>query len=141
MKESSAGNTLFHPIQRSRQRRNQPFEGLEVCDYPFDPRTGWRSYPLKSQGNLRHPHLELNSSDFLVQRCFFACRKYKFSGNRRRGVDRYTCRTPHFHMHSHCTVQTPCAPWLMGPKGSRRIVSQNRSFIHASCFTVRLTEH
>ena len=27
-------------------------------------------------------------------------------------VDRYTCRTPHFHMHSHRTAQTTCAPWL-----------------------------
>ena len=31
-------------------------------------------------------------------------------------VDRYTCRTTHFHMHSHCTVQTTCAP---GSRGTR----------------------
>ena len=29
-------------------------------------------------------------------------------------VDRYTCRTPHLHMHSHCTVQTTSVPWLKG---------------------------
>ena len=26
--------------------------------------------------------------------------------------DRYTCRTPRFHMRSHCTAQTTRAPWL-----------------------------
>ena len=31
-------------------------------------------------------------------------------------VDRYTCRTPYFHMHSHCTVQTTCVPMLKGLK-------------------------
>ena len=55
VKETSEGNTPIHPIQRSRQRRNQQFEGLDEYDYQLGPRTGWRSYPLKSQGNLRHP--------------------------------------------------------------------------------------
>ena len=29
-----------------------------------------------------------------------------------RTVGRYTCRKPHFHMHSHCTVQITCFLWL-----------------------------
>ena len=29
-----------------------------------------------------------------------------------RTVDRYTCRKPHFHMHSHCTAQITCFLWL-----------------------------
>ena len=45
------------------------------------------------------------------------------------GVDRCTCRTPHFHMYSRCTVQTTCVPWLKEPEGSRRIVSQ-KTFTH-----------
>ena len=32
-------------------------------------------------------------------------------------------------MYSRCTVQTTCVPWLKGPEGSRRIVSQN-TFTH-----------
>ena len=55
VKETSEGNTPIHPIQRTRQRRDRQFEGLEEYDYQIDPRTGWRSYPSKSQGNLRHP--------------------------------------------------------------------------------------
>ena len=53
-KETSEGNTPTHSLQRSRQRRNQQFEGLEEYNYQVNPRTGWRSYPPKSQGNLRH---------------------------------------------------------------------------------------
>ena len=37
--------------------------------------------------------------------------------------------TPHFHMHSHCTVPTTCVPWLKGLKSSRRIVCQ-KTFTH-----------
>ena len=55
VKETSEGKTPIHPVQRTRQRRNQQFEGLEEHNYQVDPRTGWRSYPSKSQGNLRHP--------------------------------------------------------------------------------------
>ena len=36
-------------------------------------------------------------------------------------VDRHLPQ-PHFHMHSHCTLPTTCAPWPKGPEGSRRIV-------------------
>ena len=109
---------------------HEQFEGLGECNYQVDPQTGWKSYPSKSQRNLRHPtssssstqwdkarRLEIeqkleflaililewmNSSDFFwVQRSFFACRKFEFltiDGC----VDRYTCRTPHFHMYSRC---------------------------------------
>ena len=61
--------------------------------------------------------------------------------SRFRNVDRYTCRTPHFHMDSHCTIQTTCVSWFKGLKGSRRIVCQKHSLIHASYFTLRLTAH
>ena len=44
-------------------------------------------------------------------------------------------------MHSHCTVQTTCVAWLKGLEGSRRIVCQKHSLIHASCFTWGLTVH
>ena len=42
------------------------------------------------------------------------------------GVDRYTCRTPHFHMYSHCTDQTA------------RMKFETR---HVSSFAARDTEH
>ena len=45
-----------------------------------------------------------------------------------------TCRTPHFHNRSHSTDDM-CA-WL-----KFELRPQNRSFIHASCFTLRLTVH
>ena len=48
MKETSRGNTPSHPTQRTRQRRNQQFEGLEEYDYQVDRQTGWRTYPSKS---------------------------------------------------------------------------------------------
>ena len=78
-------------------------------------------------GILGDPHLGLNSSDFSVQRCFFACRQST------RCVDRYTCRTPHFHMHSHCTV--PLAQWAWGPK-TNCVPAR-----HVSPYTSQYTEH
>ena len=58
-------------------------------------------------------------------------------------VDRYTCRTPPFHMHSHCTVETTCVPWLKGLESSRRIVCQNfhTSTRHVSPCASQYTEH
>ena len=56
VKETSEGNTPTHPVQRSRQRRHQQFEGLEGYNCQVDAQTGWRTYPLKSQENLsRNP--------------------------------------------------------------------------------------
>ena len=51
VKETSEGNTPIHPTQRTRQRRDQQFEGLEEYDYQVDPQTGWRTYPSRSRGN------------------------------------------------------------------------------------------
>ena len=48
VKETWEGNTPFSSFQRSRQRRNQQFEGLEECDNQVDAQTGWRTYPSKS---------------------------------------------------------------------------------------------
>ena len=80
-------------------------------------------------------HPGLNSSDFLVQRCFFACRKVNslaIEGS----VDRCT---PHFHMYRSQSTDDMCA-LLKGPEGSSlSCVSPKRSFSHASCFTLRLT--
>ena len=93
-------------------------------------------------GIVGDPHPGLNSSFFFfVQRCFSLAGKFEFPGNRREVLDRYTYRTPHFHMHSHCTVQTTCVPWLMGLEGSTRIVCHKHSLIHASCFTLGFTVH
>ena len=64
VKETSKGNTSIHPIQRTRQRRNQQFEGLEENNFQVDPRTGWRSYPSKSQGSLRHPKSSSSSTQW-----------------------------------------------------------------------------
>ena len=47
VKETSEGNTPIHPEQRTKQRRNRQFEGLEENNDQVDPRTGWRSYPSK----------------------------------------------------------------------------------------------
>ena len=62
MEETSEGNTPIPPQQRTRQRRNQQFEGLEEYNFQVDSRTGWRTYPLKSHGNLRHPASSASSS-------------------------------------------------------------------------------
>ena len=163
VKETSERNTPIHPIQRTRRRRNQQFEGLEEYNYKVDRWTGWRSYPSKSQGNLRHPtssstqrkqHDDRKSNkswnswrsstwterQFLFVQRFFRLPEIWIPWQSTGSVDRYTCRTPHLHhMHSHCTEQTTCVPWLKGPEGSRRIVCQKHSLIHASCFTLRLT--
>ena len=59
-------------------------------------------------------------------------------------VDRYTCRTPHFHMYSHCTdhtAQMTCAHWLRSWKAQDELCAgKKHSFIHASCLA-RDTEH
>ena len=47
VKETSEGNTPIHPVQRSRQRSGQQFEGLEEDNYQIDAQTGWRIYPSK----------------------------------------------------------------------------------------------
>ena len=64
VKETSKGNTPIHPVQRSTQWRNQQFEELEEYDYQVDPQTGWRSYPSKSQENLRHPTSSSSSTQW-----------------------------------------------------------------------------
>ena len=38
--------------QQVRQRKGQPFEGIEEYDYAFDPKTGWRFYK-GSRANLQ----------------------------------------------------------------------------------------
>ena len=63
VKETSEGSTPIHPIQRTRQRRNQQFEGLEEDDYQVDLRTGWRSCPSKSEGNLSRNPTRSSSSN------------------------------------------------------------------------------
>ena len=65
VKETSEGNTPIPPRQRTRQRRNQQFEGREEYNYQVDSRTGWRTYPLKSKGNLGHPASSASSSSTL----------------------------------------------------------------------------
>ena len=64
VKKTPEGNTPIHPIQRTRQRRNQQFEGLEECNYQVDPRTGWKSYPSRSQGHLWHPTSSSSSTQW-----------------------------------------------------------------------------
>ena len=64
VKETSEGNTPIHLVQRSRQRRSHQFEGLQEYNYKVDPRTGWMSYPSKSQGNLRHPTSSSSSTQW-----------------------------------------------------------------------------
>ena len=88
-------------------------------------------------GILGDPHPGLNSSDFFNSEMLFRLPEIRIPWQST-GVWTYT---PHFHMHSHCTVQTTCVPWVKGPKGLRRIVCQKHSLIHASCFTLRLTVH
>ena len=56
-------------------------------------------------------------------------------------VDRYTCRTPHFHMYSHCTdhiTQMTCVHWLKTSCAPKNIPSSMR---HVSPFAARDTEH
>ena len=53
-------------------------------------------------------------------------------------VDRYTCRTPHFHVHSHCTVQTTCA---LGSSLSRGPKIGHSSTRHVSLCASQYTEH
>ena len=60
-------------------------------------------------------------------------------------VDRYTCRTPHFHMHSHCTEQTTCVPWLKlkRPKAQDELRAKigHSSTRHVSSCASQYTEH
>ena len=64
VKETSEGNTPIHPTQRTRQRRDQQYEGLEEYDYQVDPHTGWSTYPWKSRGNLPHPTSSSSSTQW-----------------------------------------------------------------------------
>ena len=103
VKETSDGNTPIHPIQRSRQRRNQQFEGdlknmIIKSILKQDGGLIFRSHRETSGiqhlrlrqlignsttigsrtkvGILGDPHLGLNNSDFLSsEMLFFACRE------------------------------------------------------------------
>ena len=54
-------------------------------------------------------------------------------------VDRYTCRTPHFHIYSHHTDHTAQTTCVHGSRLS--CVPKKRSVIHASWFALCLTVH
>ena len=103
VQETSEGNTPIHPVQRSRQRRSHQFERLENIIIKSMPKQDGepilRSHAETCRGiqhirprqisgsntmigsrtkvgSLGDPHPGLNSSDFLLQRCFFfTCRK------------------------------------------------------------------
>ena len=71
-------------------------------------------------------------------------RRYSDSHSQRsvkwaKDVDRYTCRTPQCHTYSHSTDHTAQVTCVHG--SSLSCVPKNRSFIHAPCFTLRLTLH
>ena len=165
VKETSEGNTPIHPVQRSRQPRHQQFEGLEYI-YQVDAQT--RGPILRSRretcrgiqhirprqlsgnsttignrtevGILGDPHPGLNSSDFFfVQRCLSRLPEIEFPGNRRGG-----CRQMHLphatfshvqSLHKSHSTDDMCAWLKFEPR------PQNRSLIHASCFTLLLTVH
>ena len=88
-------------------------------------------------GIVGDPPPKLNNCEFLnSEMLFFSIFRLpesEFSG------DRYTCRTPHCRMYRHSTdhtAQMTCLLWL-----KFELRPQKRSVIHASCFTLRLTEH
>ena len=92
----------------------------------------------QKMGILGDPHPGLNRSDFLVQRCFFRLRESEFPENDGR------CRQIHLRhatfshvqaLHRSHSTDDMCA-WL-----KFELRHQNRSFIHAPCFTLRLTAH
>ena len=73
---------------------------------------------------------------FFFERCFFACRKVNslaIGGD----VDRYTCRTPHFHMYSHSTDHTAQRTCVHGSSSS--CVPKIGQSSTVSCFILRLT--
>ena len=79
-------------------------------------------------GILGDPRPGLNCSDFLVQRFFFACRDVN-SLQSTGCVDRYTCRTPHFHMYGHFTdhtAQVTCVHVLK----AQGIFVRRKAFLH-----------
>ena len=49
VRETSEEGTHIPLQQRTKQRQDQQFERLEEYNYHVDPRTGWSTYPLKSQ--------------------------------------------------------------------------------------------
>ena len=159
----SERNTPIHPIQRTRRRRNQQFEGLEEYNYKVDRWTGWRSYPSKSQGNLRHPtssstqrkqHDDRKSNKswnswrsspglkgkFLFVQRFFRLPEIWIPWQSTGSVDRYTCAR---HIFITCTVIAQNRRHVF--LGSRGLRAQDELFaknIHSStrsCFTLRLT--
>ena len=126
-----------HPFQRARQRGNQQFEGLEEYDCS---QTGWRFRPSKSQGNLRHPtFLEVEQVIFFSDAFSLAGKWIPWHSTVR--VDRYTCRTPHFHMHSHCTDHTAQMTCVHGSSLSSVSRIGHSSTRHVSLWASHYTEH
>ena len=108
-------------------------------------------------GILGDPHPGLNSSDFFSSEMPFSLAGNWIPWQSTGGVDRYTCRTPHFHMYSHSTNHTAqmtcvhgsslsCVPKIghsstrhVSPCFSQYIKHQHKfSLIYISCVTVVL---
>ena len=89
-------------------------------------------------GILGDPLPELNSSDFFSSEMLFRLPESEFLGNRRGCKETYLPHATFSHvqsLHRSHSTDDMCA-WL---KIELRL--QNRSSIHASCFTLRLTAH
>ena len=167
VKETSEGNTPTHPKQRSRQRKKQQFEGLEMiiklilapdgslilfshretCDIQhLRPRhLKENSTTIGSQTKveiLGVPHPGLNSRFFWVQRCFLACRRVNSLA-----IDgKEGCRQiqlPHAtfsqvqSLHRSHSTDDMCA-WLKNPLSQWIVHSSTR---HVSPCASQYTEH
>ena len=161
MKETSEGNTPIHSTQRTIQQRDQQFEGLEECDYQvFDPDGGLTLRSHRETCGIQHlrlrqlsgnsttigakvgilgdPHPGLKGSDFFsVQMLFSLARNLNSLA-----IDR-VCKQIHLPHATFSDAQSlhstddMCA-LAQGTKGELR---PKIVFIHASCFTLRLTAH
>ena len=68
-----------------------------------------------------------------LERCGPPLASEKVQGNLRQCVDRYTCRTPHFHMYSHCTdhtAQVTCVQLAQGRIVHRKTFLHPRVMVH-----------
>ena len=95
-------------------------------------------------GILGDHHPGLNSCDFFVQRCLFAC--WKVNSLAIDGWCGHTCRTPHFHMYRHSTEHTAQITCVHGSRGLRALdglcaKTGHSSTRHVSPCASQHTEH
>ena len=81
-------------------------------------------------GILGEPHRGLNSLFFLFRDVISLAGNFLIPWQSTGSADRYTCRTPHFHMHRHHTTRVAQDIWIVCHKKVRHPLAKSHQLLH-----------